>query len=180
MESLEERGLYSSNFCEDYLKDLGKSLKGFEDSSSQKNSKKNTTIKLLQSILQSNIPIACQYCDDKGVEGKARAFIRGNPLKIVLCYNRLQRKDYEEALVHEATHAFDYLAQNCNFSTCEGLAYSEVRAARNAECASSMWLTKKWCTKDYAIKSTANLFPDSARYCVNRVIDVAYEDERPN
>ena len=39
-----------------------------------------------------------------------------------------------EALTHELVHAVDHAHDRCKFATCEGLAFSEVRAARDAEC----------------------------------------------
>ena len=72
-----------------------------------------------------------------------------------------------------------------DFSSCEGLAYSEVRAAREAECKDyniypfEDWAKKK-CVSFYASKSTCNMFPNIGSSCVNKVIDEAMKDFSPN
>jgi len=72
-----------------------------------------------------------------------------------------------------------------DFSSCEGLAYSEVRAAREAECKDyniypfEDWAKKK-CVSFYASKSTCNMFPKIGSSCVNKVIDEAMKDLSPN
>jgi Peptidase M76 family len=100
---------------------------------------------------------------------------------------QLREREIEEAIVHELTHAYDYINGRCDFSTCEGLAYSEVRAAREAECSELSgkyflfdW-QKKQCVRDHAIRSTANLFPKTgeAQVCVDRVLDRALKDDAP-
>ena len=74
----------------------------------------------------------CRPCGNSKGEGNARAFIVDNPVNIVLCTNRLTVDDLEEVLVHEMTHAYDYKFGHYDLTTCEGLAASEVRAAREA------------------------------------------------
>ena len=83
----------------------------------------------LDSLLQN---LDCRPCGNSKGEGNARAFIVDNPVNIVLCTNRLTVDDLEEVLVHEMTHAYDYKFGHYDLTTCEGLAASEVRAAREA------------------------------------------------
>ena len=72
-----------------------------------------------------------------------------------------------------------------DFSSCEGLAYTEVRAAREAECKGyyiypfENWAKKK-CVSFYASRSTCNIFPDKGSSCVNKIIDEAMKDLSPN
>jgi hypothetical protein len=97
---------------------------------------------------------------------------------VVLCVNELADSDIEEAVVHELVHAYDYSKKRCDFSSCLGLAYSEVRAAREAECSgkfASQWL-KNQCIRNRAVLSTANLYPRSAKSCVDSVFDDALKD----
>ena len=95
--------------------------------------------------------------------------------------NRLQSDDLPEALTHELVHAYDLSLKRCNFSSCDGLAYTEVRAAREAECNRYFpvaWL-KNYCIKDAATRSTSNLFGRDSYKCVDRVFDTALADEQP-
>ena len=63
---------------------------------------------------------------------------------------------------------------------CHSLAYSEVRAAREAECDSSLTnFTKGICVKDKAGVATGNMFPDGGRGCVCDVFEVAMADLAP-
>lgn len=125
--------------------------------------------------------IECKRCDNIGVEGSARAYLSDRP-SIVLCSNRLpSKRQIENALTHEATHAFDYFTGKCNFSSCEGLAYSEVRAARNGECSGYFpleWFRER-CIHSHASRSTSNLFPVSGNSCVEKVFKEAMSDNSP-
>ena len=82
------------------------------------------------------LDINCVVCDGKiGPEGNAKAMLLDEPLTIEICSNRhISDEQIAESLVHEFTHAYDYKLKRYDFSSCEGLASSEVRAARNAEC----------------------------------------------
>lgn len=167
--------------CETFLLDLMHSIEGKIETNAEnadKTQSMNSTLQRLYSSLRSqNIPVECRICEKEGVERSARAFI-SSPIRIVLCANRLSAQDYAEAFTHEATHAFDFVNGSCDFSNCDGLAYSEVRAARNAECASSVFL-KNYCIKSSATKATANLFPKEASDCVARAFEEAVKDYRP-
>jgi hypothetical protein len=137
---------------------------------------------LLNGITGGTPNIECRPCSDVGPEGNSRAALfNGTPSHIVLCTNRLQSKELKESLTHELVHAYDYSNQRCNFNTCDGLAYSEVRAAREAECNRyfpTQWL-KDYCIKDAATRSTKNLYGKDSYKCVDRVFDVANNDIEP-
>ena len=62
-----------------------------------------------------------------------------------------------EALTHELIHGYDYKLKRCDFSTCNGLAYSEVRAAREAECKNAypFDFLNRWCIRRYAADATS-------------------------
>ena len=148
----------------------------------------NGKLKEIISIIQKKvggINVSCRPCGSEGVEAGARAFLTNSvPLTVTLCTNRLknEKKDVEEALMHELVHAYDYVHGRCDFSTCNGLAYTEVRAAKEAECSGMYpipWF-KANCIKNHATKSTANLFPmkDSIQ-CVEKVYDLAIKDNAP-
>lgn len=87
------------------------------------------------------IELKCRRCDTTGPEAGARAFLMGpDPLSIVLCHNRIdsEPREVEEILTHELTHLYDVQTLKLDLADCETVAYSEVRAAREAECASEL------------------------------------------
>ena len=148
----------------------------------------------------NSILIQCDECKSSGVESRARGFlVNGNPLKIVICANKINynsgnngKEEIKEIVLHELVHANDFRSNVCDFSTCEGLAYTEVKAARAAECASSGQTVSTFlsadlgetirrnCIRDKAIKSTANLFGgDAATRCVDAALDHAMADFAP-
>ncbi|CAM9590821.1 unnamed protein product [Hapterophycus canaliculatus] len=116
----------------------------------------------------------------------ARAYLEAPPPGIVLCANRLgSRHEVEEAVVHELVHAYDYLVAGLELLDCRSLAYSEVRAARAAECskASRSFVCsyfKKSCVRSTAARSTEGLFPGQGQGCVDAVFDTAYQDQGPH
>ena len=129
-----------------------------------------------------SVSIACQQCSNTGPEGGARAYVRGpNPLSIVLCSNRLHNPaEVQEVLVHELIHVYD-MRRGLDFHDCHQLAYSEVRAARDAECRSSLnRFTLSYCVKERAGHATNNMFPhQEGRNCVGRVLEAALADRSP-
>jgi hypothetical protein len=142
--------------------------------------------KLMASLGDSAAPIiACKRCDNHGVEGSARAFImneNAGRLEVVLCSNRLSSSaEIKEAMTHELVHAYDFIKDRCNFHSCTGLAYTEIRAAREAECKDelSIFGIKKRCVQRKATRSTANLYPNDADRCVKEVLDAAMKDHQP-
>jgi hypothetical protein len=107
----------------------------------------------------SNLLMKCRVCAEDGTEGKSRAYLEINPTQITFCANRIAptHDSYQQMLSHELTHAYDYLKGKCDFDTCDGLAYSEVRAAREGEC-SGFFIHQSFrqkCIRDHAIRSTA-------------------------
>lgn len=136
--------------------------------------------------------VKCRRCLDHGVEGGARAFLEAPPMSIVLCSNRLHsEKDVQEALTHELIHAYDHQVTKRDLTQCHQLAYSEIRAAREAECAalahSQSWLPQTmrvWflerCVRDTATQATRALFPTQGGGCVADVFREAYADHSPS
>ena len=129
--------------------------------------------------------IICKPCANRGPEAGARAFVMGpTPLSMVVCNNRLQGTtpeakvaEMEEILTHEFMHVYDVRQMQLDLRDCETLAYSEVRAARQAECATS-W-TPQACTRVKAQTATQNLFPTMGASCIRTVWGKAYRDTRP-
>ena len=156
------------------------------------------------------IAVECRNCESTGPEQGARALIMGpTPLSIIVCTNRLlhvgdnkyEREDDKnnemtQILTHELVHAYDVQRLQLNFSDCETVAYSEVRAAREAECypynnknnnshkntninINDWWWTTELCVRQRAIGATRNVFPGQGRGCVATVFRQAYNDPRP-
>lgn len=129
------------------------------------------------------LKIECRPCANSGPESGARAFVMGpTPLSIVLCSNRLSfenTEEMEQVLVHELMHVYDVRVNQLDLRACENLAYSEVRAAREAECAHA-WLAGSICIPHKALSATANLFPpEQAKACIQRVMKHAMQDSAP-
>ena len=142
------------------------------------------------------LEIQCQECGTNGPEGSARAFLRGpSPLTIVLCTNRLSlsnNKEIDEVLTHELIHVFDVHHRKWDFTNCQTLARSEIRAAREAECDSvssilaspfgrtmSTLFGKDRCVMEKAKEATKNMFPYNGFDCVNNVFKEAMMDSAP-
>jgi len=134
---------------------------------------------------QPPMEIQCSWCGDEGPEGSARAFVKGpDPMSITLCANRLQSlEEVEEVLVHELIHVYDVRVRKgsdaLDLRQCDQLAYSEVRAAREAECFNSSRFTKAYCVRDRAAVATSNMFPKDGRHCVAQVYEEAMKDLSP-
>jgi hypothetical protein len=128
------------------------------------------------------IELKCRKCASSGPEGGARAFLMGpQPLSVVLCHNRIAATEgeVEEILTHELVHLFDVQTLRLDLQDCENLAYSEVRAAKAAECRDSWRQLQPYCVKQKAISATNNLFPQEGRECIRRVFRTAFADNRP-
>ena len=154
------------------------------------------------------IELKCRRCETSGPEAGARAFLMGPaPLSIVLCHNRIdsERSEVEEILTHELIHLYDVQTLKLDLSDCETVAYSEVRAAREAECHRSAFVAadaahrhergqglaaaisetldrhvyKPYCVHNIALGATRNMFPNRGGACLNRVWETAFGDHRP-
>jgi len=174
-----------------------RSEKGYLEDPSKGNKYLNS---LVGQNISNDLKISCSICGESSIEANARGFlVDGDPLEIVICANRFKPTSYSngssdteirntvrEIITHELVHAYDYKLQICDFSTCEGLAHTEIKAAREAECANVSnlhrfipWL-KNICIREHAVRSTANLYDHSvASKCVDKVFDDAVKDKSP-
>jgi hypothetical protein len=137
---------------------------------------------------QAELKIECRPCSTQGAEGGARAFVMGpTPLSIVLCSNRLgsggsdaaDKAEMEQVLLHELIHVFDVKQLKLDLRDCVNLAYSEIRAAKFAECHESYSWTQPLCVRLKAMQATHNLFPKQAESCVSQAYPKAMQDLRP-
>lgn len=134
-------------------------------------------------IISTTLNIACMKCGNTGPEGGARAFVKGpEPLSMVLCANRLfSEEEVEEVLVHELIHVYDVRVRGMDLRDCRQLAHSEVRAAREAECANTASIFQDYCVRRKATLATQNMFPGKiGRECVCDIFDAAIRDLDPN
>jgi Peptidase M76 family len=123
------------------------------------------------------IQVTCRRCSDFGPEANARAFVMGpSPLSIVVCQNRilppypnnshantattthLQKRleEMDEIVTHELIHIYDVRTLKLDLLQCSDLAYSEIRAAREAECSS---LRRSLAADDEARTLSSNIRP---------------------
>ena len=157
------------------------------------------------------IQVTCRKCSDFGPEANARAFVMGpSPLSIVVCQNRIRpaaastlssMQEMDEIVTHELIHIYDVRWLKLNLLQCADLAYSEIRAARAAECASyhpsrnshaSLAATSPAaqkqpppqpfadCVRTRATTATQNLFHRQAPRCIQQVFAQAMADDRPH
>ncbi len=157
------------------------------------------------------IELKCRKCETTGPEAGARAFLMGpEPLSIILCHNRIHSNsdEIQEILTHELIHLYDVQTLQLDLSDCETVAYSEVRAAREAECTDAIQqqqqqsaaaaaanhnknfvqeltstleqhVYKPYCVRSIALGATRNMFPKEGTKCLNKVWETAYQDHRP-
>jgi hypothetical protein len=142
---------------------------------------KDPVLRKLFDSIKSNVTMSCQTCSGEGKERNLKAYLT-NLNKIVLCTNKLKVKDdYKTALIHEAIHAYDLENMKSQFLTCDGLAYSELRAAREADC--NQHFPFKWmkdnCIRQHASKCTEIMYPGKGSECVQRAFDSAMMDLKP-
>lgn len=74
-------------------------------------------------------------------------------------------------------HIFDVVSLKKDLRSCVNLAYSEIRAAREAECKNS-WSPSS-CVRQKALQATQNLFPQQAGRCISEAYQQAIQDLRP-
>jgi len=141
--------------------------------------KKLTSDPRMKHLLQS-VGVSCRPCKDHGVEKTSRAFLTSKP-EVVLCSNKLSTPEVvENALLHEAVHAYDYINKRYDFHTCEGLAATEIRAVREAECGKHKWSwLKNRCIKSSAKSCTNNLYATTGSDCVEKAFELAMKDFEP-
>lgn len=128
------------------------------------------------------VELRCRKCSTEGPEGGARAFLLGpTPLSVVICHNRVRSdpEELSEILTHELVHLYDVQNSKLDLQQCENLAYSEIRAAKAAECRNTWSQLQTFCVKQKAICATNNLFPSQGRNCVQKVFPRAFEDNQP-
>lgn len=165
----------------------------------QKQQKSCTT--LLSTYLQTNKKIKsklknlkhppnikCGVCDVHARGYFSASSSKAKKTDIILCSNVIKnREDFETTLLHELTHASDHLTQKYNLSSCEGLASSEIQAAKAAECREGCYLFskvcifgnvcdyfRKRCVKSYALNSTVKVFPKKGKSCIEKVFHKCY------
>ena len=100
-------------------------------------------------------------------------------LCLVKIKNQSHPEELSEILTHELVHLYDVQSSGLDLQQCENLAYSEIRAAKAAECRNSWKQLQPFCVKQKAICATNNLFPSEGRKCVQKVFEKAFSDAQP-
>lgn len=169
--------------CQDIVTALANSVDSVRNGKPHVSSsnKEARLTELMVHLAAHHIQVTCDLCSDNGVEGTARAYASiDKGFQITLCANRLRPGDVHEALLHEAVHAHDHLNRTADLTTLDGLAYSEIRAAREAECSDRWPILREGCIRDKASRATRNVFPTMASQpAVMRTFEQAMADERP-
>mmetsp|Transcript_8924 Transcript_8924/g.7965 ORF Transcript_8924/g.7965 Transcript_8924/m.7965 type:complete len:161 (-) Transcript_8924:2-484(-) len=145
---------------------------------------KNSDPKIITLLNKNIVQINCLECNQSGIEGNARAYLIDNPLEVVLCSNRLRNQnEVRETIIHELIHVYDFHNKKYNMFSCDGLASSEIRAAREAECEGYVKYLPQFlsneCVRYHAKQSTVNLFPYGGKKCVNDNLLKAIIDRDP-
>lgn len=123
----------------------------------------DTILNIIRTCKDQRVPVpqvTCRKCDDIKEKGAKAFIVSGNPMEVVVCLNRGGNpEDIATSLTHEMIHAYDYILNRCDFNTCKGLAFTEVRAAKYAECNGEKinWFRNN-CIKRHAVNSTAVCF----------------------
>jgi hypothetical protein len=175
-----------SRLTEHQLPLVATSSKATTTTNTNTNTNTNTCIEQEQEQEYEWLQVSCRTCTDQGPEGSARAFVMGpSPLSVVVCSNRLrargrdnQLEEMREILTHELIHVYDVRKLLLDLRDCQNLAYSEVRAAREAEC-QSWFYGMRSCIRSKALTATNNMFPKEGQACLKRVFDAALADKRP-
>ena len=117
--------------------------------------------------LLTALPHTHILCSPCAALDRVDAYLAIDPLRIILCQEHIKTSSQlRKLLIHELIHAYDLTTQNADLYSCEGLAYSEVRAARAGNCSDPLpfeWLRKD-CIKQHAIASTAVCIEASSSY----------------
>ena len=151
--------------------------------------KDDPNISLLLNNIKLQPEFECKRCDDINInEQNIKAYLlqynnSEKPNKIVICTNsNSSSSDLKVALKHELIHAYDLSNQRYDFDDCHGLANTEIRAAREADCNHRYFpfdFMKKACIIDKASTSTNSIFKGRGRDCVKEVYDSAMRNNEP-
>lgn len=196
-------------YCDNLVDEFYDNLKTYKESQKEpETSLDQTFYKLFNHLEDKKIKI---ICDEKCHSPAHMGYLKINPLQVTLCdhniENRLKlelnlnkhnnylnekeknklnneiKNRIKETLVHEFTHAYDYINSRVNFHTCNGLAYTEIRAARNGNCDTELLnkipLFKSICTYFAARDSTQSFYPRDTDKCLINVFLEAYKDHEP-
>ena len=150
--------------------------------------KDDPNISLLLDNVKLQPEFKCERCDNINTnEQNIKAYLlqynnKESPSKITLCSNsNSSSSDFKVALKHELIHAYDLSNKRYDFDDCQGLAHTEIRAAREADCNRYFLFDfmKKACIIDKASASTNSIFKGRGRECVKEVYDSAMKDNEP-
>ena len=153
-----------------------------------KNMKDDPQISLLLNKIKLPPQFECKNCDSIDInEQNIKAYLlqynnKEKPNKIILCTNsNSSSSDLKVASKHELIHAYDLSNKRYHFGDCHGLAHTEIRAAREADCNHYFVFDfmKKACIIDKASTSTNSIFKGRGRECVKDVYDSAMRDNEP-
>ena len=123
-----------------------------------------------------NTSIKVEDCQDENI----RAYYNIKQNKIIISPYGFNYNTLHEALLHEYIHAYDQNVNDIAINTLEGLASTEIHAAKYCECANTFFF-KRQKTFSKAVEAvTCSIHdPDRAYNAVNSVFSKVYEEKIP-
>ena len=155
----------------------------------KKNDQNRMLLDFLNSDSAQNLKLICKRCGMESIERSARAFFSSNGTdhSVTICENRIKTQDaFDQTLKHEMIHAVDYCKRGMDFSDCDMLACSEIRAAKYAECENFPGFfdlnfgPKYSCAASTAKRATtAGHCKEEGEECVERMMNKCFRDTVP-
>ncbi|CAO3632467.1 unnamed protein product [Mucor hiemalis] len=125
--------------------------------------------------------ITCRPCMGTNQESRM-GYYDGTYKRVVLCCDHIRsKKDLEDTLVHELTHAFDSLRKGKFKSICHLIACGEIRASALGQCANIKSDSKRnQCIFTDAVNSTEiHCGIEVAEKVVKEVFQTCVNDQTP-
>ncbi|KAK8790960.1 hypothetical protein WA158_005591 [Blastocystis sp. Blastoise] len=124
---------------------------------------------------KNELLIEIRDCMTEGPESIGRAFSGVNPLRILICKNRVAANEIKLLLMHEMIHILDII-NNKDLSNIGVLSCSEIKAAYFGECYSGFskekcGFVRKRCIRNVAIRNTKSYFNN-----VNETVSLLFEE----
>ena len=122
------------------------------------------------------ITIQVQDCQDDNI----RAYYNIKQNKIIISPYGYNYKTLHEALLHEYIHAYDHKIQNLKIDTLEGLASTEIHAAKYCECRNELFFKKqKTFSKAIEAVNCSIHNHEKAYNAVNSIFSKEYQKKIP-
>ncbi|KAL4208374.1 peptidase M76 [Rhizopus microsporus] len=125
--------------------------------------------------------ITCRPCAGT-IQEQHMGYYDATYKRVVICCDHIRtRKDLEDTVVHELTHAFDSLRKGTFKSICHLIACGEIRASAIGQCSNiTSEKQRDRCIKDDAVRSTElHCGTEIAEKVVKEVFKTCINDKAP-